>query len=299
VSHQQTETHVSINLRSCPPLLALFGTLTLSLSCGKLEDTLLSDPQRSSCTAYCEWAVACHAEAREVDSEALLASCLSATQAQETQCKDAEESGINPVSSRLMKSCVEAIDAEASANSCAPFTGDAVQINTAFAPGSCVEQSLFNSARTATAETNDELCERVSDSLCEQTTSCLEDFFNVPQSVLNELMPPALDRCLTRFDEDVTSACRDEQLYALDQEVSAKADIDVESPPEVLFSVNANRESARACLAALATIPCDELFAGELPPICAGAFSDPTVAAGAVNGFACGLEREELAAICE
>ena len=68
--------------------------------------------------------------------------------------------------------------------------------------------------------------------------------------------------------------------------------------PSLYFRVNASREAARECLSALAGLACDELFSGMLPPVCAGAFSDPAQTASVLNNFACSLEREELEPIC-
>ena len=163
--------------------------------------------------------------------------------------------------------------------------------------GRHISKHQANTVRRSTAENNDELCVRVSETLCQKSTSCLEDFFNLPTEFVEMLEPPALTQCIDRFEEEVTTVCQEEQLYAIDQEESGKADI--EDVPSVLFSVNASREAARECLAQLATLPCDELMSGDLPPVCAGAFSDPTTTASALNGFACGLEREELAPICD
>lgn len=277
--------------------LALLSLSSALISCDKITDVLLADPQRSSCTAYCEWAVSCHAEARDVDEMALMEQCLTETQARDDQCKSAETTGIDSISSKIMADCVDDIDAVA--NDCSAITGDAIEINTATAPGICLDPGLFNTARAATAESNDELCVRVSETLCTRSTSCLESFFNIPADVLGMIEPAPQEQCLTRFDEEVTTTCRDEQLYALDQDLSGKADIDAPELPDVFFSVNENREAARACLTALADLACDELFSGMLPPVCAGAFSDPTAAAGALNGFACGLGREELNSVCE
>ena len=266
----------------------------------RLEETITSDPQRSPCQAYCEWAIGCQAEAREVDNDSLLETCLTAARASESSCEEAETEGVDVLTSELFEGCVDAIDEAADADQCEAFTGNAVEINSATPPQSCLVAggiNLFNTVRRSTAENNDELCVRVSETLCQKSTSCLEDFFNLPTEFVEMLEPPALTQCIDRFEEEVTTVCQEEQLYAIDQEESGKADI--EDVPSVLFSVNASREAARECLAQLATLPCDELMSGDLPPVCAGAFSDPTTTASALNGFACGLEREELAPICD
>lgn len=282
-------------------LVLLLCTLIGLIACEKVTDSISDaingETQRSVCSAYCDWAVGCQAEAREVDRDALIETCLTETKAVNADCEKAETEGLDPLTAEAFEGCVSAIDDAATAGQCEAFTGDATELNMATPPQSCLVVGgieLFNTARIATAETNDELCGRVSETLCERSTSCLESYFNIPADFIEMLDPPAKTQCVDRFDADVTSACREEELYALDQAVSEEVET-----PDALYSVNPSREAARECLSQLATIPCDELMSGELPAVCAGAFSDPATTANALNGFACGLEREELAPLCE
>lgn len=281
------------------------------------DDILLADPQKSTCQAYCEWAVACHSEAREVNDEDLLATCLRDTQAENKRCVEMETKGIPIPLSLLYERCTDKIDSLKRSNDCGPFTGDAVEINTSTSPLECTSVAdedidVFNTARLATAESNDALCERMSKTLCERSTGCLSSEYNVPDQYLSGATPPAQERCLDRFETAVTNSCKSEGLYAIssaapttEEPVDGKADIDIDLDdvedvlPTVFFSVNPNREAARACLESLSGLACGELFSGTLPPVCAGAFSDPTEVVGAMNGFVCGLERPELAAVCE
>jgi len=289
-------------------------SLPLAASCkaplGELDDALKADPQRSPCQAYCGWASSCNAQTpgREGEGEALTARCLEATRAQNGSCVEMESEGISAATSELYASCVRAIDAEAAgADACLPFTGSALEVNAATPPADCAavayeDRDTFNVARVATAEANDALCARVSETLCARATSCLVSEFGVPEEALAALTPAPLDRCLGALEGGVTSSCVMDELYALDGglpegEADAAASPEGGAPP-VLFSVNPNREAARACLAALAALPCADLFSGALPPECAGAFSDPAAAGGALRGFGCGLERPELEAAC-
>jgi hypothetical protein len=302
---------MKLSKRTTIILTSLFIGASLLSSCGvvdAIEDAITADPQKSTCKAYCEWAIACHGAEREVDAEALLESCLTQTKAQNEQCEVMETEGINEVSSALYKDCTDAIDAKKTANDCSPFTGNAVDINSSTVPTECApvaandDIDVFNAARLATAESNDQLCDRVSITLCQRSTACLVDEYNIPQSVLDAFMPSAQEQCVTLFDENVTTECRNDDLYSISSEMSDnKADLPSSESalPSVLFSVNASRESARACLAALAQLPCDELFSGQVPPVCAGAFSDPIAAGSTLSSFACGLERDELASVCE
>ena len=279
----------------------------LSLSCkdalNEVTDALNADPQRSTCQAYCDWAATCNAQTpgREGEREALVASCLTATRAENGDCARMETEGINPASAELYSSCVGAIDARAAEEgSCAPFIGTAMEVNAALPPAACAavatdDLNTFNAARVATAEPNEALCERVSATLCTRATACLVSEFSVPEEALAALMPAPLDRCVTTMGEGVTSSCVMEELYALDAPVEGTP---AEGAPSVLFSANPSREAARACLSALASLSCADLFSGTLPPVCAGAFSDPVSAAGALRGFGCGLERPELEMVC-
>ena len=288
--------------------LLLPSLLLVSFACEDLvDDVLLADPQRSTCEAYCEWAISCHSQARDLDETAALEKCLSETRAQNDQCRVMETEGINKLQSSFYEDCTDAIDAKRTGGDCTPFTGNVLEVNSALAPSECLtvaneDLDVFNAARVATAESNDSLCERVSTTLCQRSTSCLVDEYNVPSDYIDTLDPPALERCLTQFEESVTSSCREEGLYDLSNDANKKdfADSDAEDLiPDVLYSINPNREAARACLAELEQLACGDLFGSDLPPECAGAFSDPLAAASSLNGFVCGLERDELAGICQ
>ena len=202
-------------------LLAAFGAFVSA--CGladSIENAVTADPQKSTCRAYCEWAVSCHSAERDIDAEAVLATCLTQTQAKNSDCEVMEEDGINKLSSELYKSCTDEIDAKKEANDCSAFTGNVVEkINNSLAPTACLsvptkDIDSFNVARLSTEESNDELCERVSVTLCEKSTSCFMTEYAIPEEILNELNPTALEQCVTQFDESVTSACQEDELYS-------------------------------------------------------------------------------------
>ena len=301
----------SIYLCLIIPIFVSQGFLGCEKVADSLNETLNADPQRSTCQAYCEWAIACHAQARNIDPEATLADCLSRTHTVNEECEIMETEGINKLSAGLYESCTDAIDAERVGNRCGPFTGDAVEVNTSTPPVDCASVAsddidVFNTARIATAETNDALCERVSVTLCQRSTSCLIDEYNLPESFLEELMPSLEDQCTAQFEEDVTSTCREDALYDISSEESdapeMEADADTseleDATPSVFLSVNVSREAALSCLLSLAELACDDIFGADLPPACAGAFSDPANTANVLNTFACGLDRPELEPIC-
>ena len=87
--------------------------LCLLLSgCDTVSDAVTSEPSKSVCTAYCEWAAACNSTARESDEMALFESCLATTQAQDPDCQVMESEGLNKVSHAINQSCVESIEEE-------------------------------------------------------------------------------------------------------------------------------------------------------------------------------------------
>ena len=287
-------------------LMTLISVVTLTTilsACGvvdSIEDAVNADPQRSTCQAYCEWATACHSQSRTLDEEATLTACLESTRAANDDCTTLETEGVNRASAELYQSCTEAIDAERAMMNCDPFTGNAVAVNTSLPPAACVavigsDSEVFNAARIATAESNDELCERMSRTLCNRSTQCFTDEYNISQNILDELTPPADEQCLTQFEESVTSACRNDGLYSISSDNREKLQ---EISENVAFNINASREAARACLNSLEEIACGELFSGELPPVCVGAFSDPATTANVLSNFACGLDQPELEPIC-
>ena len=291
------------------------SALCLLLSgCDTVSDAVTSEPSKSVCTAYCEWAAACNSTARESDEMALFESCLATTQAQDPDCQVMESEGLNKVSHAINQSCVESIEEERMANRCDVFTGSDVEFNQGRPPLSCATNfSLFNTARASTAEQNDPMCTRVSVSLCTRTATCIAEQ-GVANDVLNRVYgdDPAAT-CAERLNV-TTEACQMEERYELltgddatvlvgsltgfeaDESSSGGAEA---SEMSSLIAIGPSRAAAERCLAALDELPCDQLISGMLPPICAGAVVNPVDTALAVKDFVCELDRPEFEMLCD
>lgn len=232
-----------------------------------------SEPSTSYCEAVCDNAVSCHEAERTVDSEALMADCLAATEALDENCAKATNGELNPATAKLNDGCVTSIQDQA--GECDPFTGRIDDQATATTTAKCVTyntdaQKVYDAARDATAETNEELCNRFPDSFCDLTASCLEEQLGADLAdIAAQLGYSAFDRCISQL-ESSTQTCESDNEYA---------------PEESLTDVNTSRQGARECLAEFEAITCDDLFGGNyqaFDPGCALAVADPTAYFGTI-----------------
>lgn len=242
------------------PLAMILASAALA-ACGTGE------PTRSYCEALCDWAVPCHGAERTLDEAAALDACLAATRASDDSCAKAEDGSIDPASKQLLETCVAAVDEAAAAGECDPYTGSIDELKTGAPPAECLGQgadavATFEAAREATIETNDQLCQRFTDTFCERTEQCiLGDFAGeIPDEVITAMGGTPFELCVQRLEPVTTADCRSEQTFA---------------PEASLDDVNTQRQSARECLRDFSTISCEDLFAGELSEVCAGSFTDP------------------------
>ena len=230
-----------------------------------------SEPQTSYCEALCDWAVECHAADRDVDAAALQAECIAATEASDPSCADAA-SGLGPADAKLTSECTDAIAAQQTAGECAAFTGRIDEQAQELAPAECVSQGTgaqdtFDAARDATAEGNDEMCERFADTFCQATDVCVRAELGAEVDAIIEAVGYSpYESCRTKTDSN-TQACLAEAQYA---------------PGESITDPNAQREFARECLGDFDSVTCDQLLGGQLSPTCAGALEDPTAYTGAL-----------------
>jgi hypothetical protein len=229
-----------------------------------------SEPQRSYCEAVCDWAVGCVSVEREVDLEAMRASCVSAAEAVDPACADASAGALDPLTSEALSACTEAIDASASAGECDGFTGSIDDIKTATTAPECASegaaaQEVITAAQSSTAETNEELCTRFSESFCLKAESCiLGDYAGeIPQEAIDAAGGTPYDLCVAGVSA-ITNECVSSDRYA---------------PEESLDDVNLARQAARECLIGFDALTCDEIFSGEMPELCAGSFSSTEDAA--------------------
>jgi hypothetical protein len=223
------------------------------------------EPQPSYCEAVCDWAVSCAATEREVDEAALLETCLADARAADPTCADAEAGKINAATRKLLTTCTDAIDAAAGAGECDGFVGSVDDQKTATTPKECAtlgadSQSTFEAARTATAETNEELCARFTETICVKLDECvLGDLGgSIPDAVVTAMGGTPLEICIQRLDPLLTAECVASGLYA---------------PEESLTDVNTARQGARECLVGFSETTCEDLYAGSFAPECGAAFT--------------------------
>jgi hypothetical protein len=238
------------------PLVAI----ALLAGCDKLK----GGAQTSYCEAVCDWAVSCTELEREIDREAEMAECLSATQAADSACADAENGDLNAADSTLLTECTDAIESSSAAGDCDAFTGNYAEQEASTTPAECASQggtdsqATLDAAQGSTAETNEEMCERFSTTFCEKVDECL-------QAKLGEGYTTAVEATGT----DPVAMCEDKVAF---QTTSCSSDgLYNESEGA---DVNTARETARECLGDLTTADCDALLSGNVPATCAGAFTD-------------------------
>jgi len=235
---------------------SLIGVLLLA--CG-------GEPTRSVCDASCDLAVSCHEAERDIDVEARRTACLEATQAENDSCAKAADGKLDPATKKVNDECVAALDAQADGGECDQFTPiyevDVVP-ELATPPAACgTYTGTIEAAQESTEETNEELCERFSNTYCGRTEECvIETVFGdsaIPQDVLDAVGLNPTELCLEKL-EPLTASCKD-GLY---------------EPADGATDVNTTREAARTCLSVLSDIACDGITGGsEMPEECAAALN--------------------------
>ncbi len=241
------------------PTLGVLAALTF-LSC-------TGEPVRSTCEAYCDWAVTCHETERPIDADVRRQMCLEATRARDATCAKAEDGTIDPATKELTQPCVDAIDAATSASECEGFVGTIDQIKASTPPAECVTAggdtlAAWEDTRESTQETGQELCTRFAETYCGRAEECILGDFQVPQAVIDEIGTP-FDICVNQLKSAFTDDCAANDLYA------GEASID---------DLNATRQAARECLRDFSAVSCEALSSGDpeqLPEFCAGAFTTP------------------------
>ena len=243
----------------------------------QLDDKIGGDPQTSYCEALCDWASGCEADARGADAAALNASCLESTEAVNEDCARAAD-GLNPADSELLTKCTDAIDAKASAGECDGFTGKAEDW-VATTPPECATadatQDTFKSAREAVAETNDEMCDRMSVSICDKIGDCvLGDAGDIIDEKLTEFGFSTVTEYCVQLPGISTwvGTCKSNSLYDYDPQ-------------------NPSRLTAVSCMESFVNAQCSELYSGDFftdqdNAACAGAFDNPADIISALSGLA-------------
>lgn len=223
-------------------------------------------PARSYCEALCDWAVTCQSTTHGIDPAALTETCLAATRGEDPTCEKAESGTLDGASRAFLEPCVNAIDKNADELSCAGFVGSFDDIKASVPPVECATQggdylSTYTQAQISTAETGEELCNRFTDTVCQQAEQCIfGESTALPPGAVTGLGGTPYDLCVERVTTAFTSSCISAELWKED---------------EKFLDVNLAREAARACLPTISRMDCDDLFAAPpvLAPECAGAFT--------------------------
>ena len=219
----------------------------------------------SYCEALCDWAVPCAAAEREVDEASLRQQCLDATHAIDSTCADAEAGDVNEADAAAINTCVDAIEEEAAAGECGPWTGSYDEVATATTPADCAgmgadAQEVFDAAQDGSAESNEELCTRMTHEYCVTLEECvLGEIYDgeIPEDLIKALGGTPVELCESRLS-GITDGCIADDLYA---------------PEESRTDINTTRQAARECLDALGELSCSQLISGDVPQVCSAAFT--------------------------
>ena len=259
-------------------LLCLGAFALVAAACDEVADELGAGPQQSYCEALCVKAIACNAEERTIDEAALDAACRTETHAANPGCADAEsDPGLDPASSEALASCTDAV----ADLGCDGFTGRLDALVQALPPTACgtegeAARATFEAARHATFEGNDELCDRRMATFCGRLTECLAAEFGtggIPEDAIAAIGFEPNARCL-EANQGLTDSCKADQLYA--------PEASLVDPQEA----NTARQAARECVKGLGTVACDPLLGGQVPELCAGAFTSTEESASLATSLA-------------
>ena len=246
--------------------LAALSVIAFASSCDSVEEALEAGPQTSYCTALCDWAVACAEDERAIeDADAVYADCLEATYAADSSCAEADEGTLDVASATALTACTDALEDASSEGECGGHTGSIDDIKAGTTVPECAAQgadaqAVYDASRDSTAESSDELCDRYTLTFCESLDECVVGEVysgDIPQEVVDELGGTPVDLCVAGLSA-ITDQCKSDSLY------EPEAEID---------DLNTARQGARECLNGIVELTCDELFSGEVPKLCAAAFS--------------------------
>ncbi len=197
----------------------LTGVVLFSTGCDKLL-AALEGGGPSYCEALCDWAVPCGAEESSLSLEKMEAQCDEYTHDADPTCLDAEKGNLNAVENLALNECTE----ELGSMTCDDLTGkdatppaecfligglpDVPDLSDVTKIGSDTPYGTFNAARYAVMGTGDELCDDITEMMCEKFISCSPDYESGA-----ELKDEAMDRCRSSLSS-FTGSCKSEGLYA-------------------------------------------------------------------------------------
>jgi len=222
------------------------------------------EPVTSYCEAMCDHVVSCSADERAIDEDAVRADCLTDTRAADPSCAEAESGELGAVGKEALKGCVAALQDATDAGECDDITGRIDDLKVGTAPSECAStgtnvQKVYDAARDAATEDNEQLCTRFTETFCTRLDECvIADLGTIPQAVTDELGTP-FEHCLSGLDTQ-TQTCTDNDLYGAEESVD---------------DLNTARQGARECLKDFTIITCEALMGGDMQesPECAASFS--------------------------
>ena len=188
-------------------------------------DSIGSGPQTSYCEAVCDWVVDCAEASRAQSAADMMDECLAVTRASDTDCDAAEGGELSIDQSLILTECTD----DLSEMSCDGLTGSEFEVAAGRPPVvSCIAAyggvgdvsslnfsdpatvadigvvATYNAARNSGLKTGEELCEHVTESLCEALSGC-----GPGSDTIEEVF---LDGCRSGLDA-FESQCKANGLY--------------------------------------------------------------------------------------
>jgi hypothetical protein len=229
----------------------------------KIADALEGGPQTSYCESLCDWATDCASGESSLSEDEMMSRCSEATHELDSICKDAEKGNLGPDEILANNECVGDVDTM----SCAGLTGGEVEVMAGTPPLATCGGAYgllasdpegvyhtYNAARNAVLVTGSELCQEITESLCDSLIGCVPGSEDTPEA--REL---AMEQCMDTMN-GFNSSCKSEGLY--DQDLP--------------IDYNIPRGFAKSCVEALDASDslCEPGDWGDVLE-CAGAFWDP------------------------
>jgi hypothetical protein len=222
---------------------------------------------QSYCQSLCDWAVECAAASRDIDEAAMMQSCLAATSSASGSCAEYDDGNMSKADELILADCNADIATKQAEGDCGAFTGTVAEAELSTPPATCNgldgAQDAFDAAQSSVLEGSAEMCVRVADTFCSKMSECIDI---TPGFEADAVDSVPYDACMAALDGQV-SDCISSDTYAPDP-------------------TNTQRAAADECLASFDDVTCDDVFSGQMPAVCAGAFVDPTDYAGTIYDIA-------------
>ena len=224
------------NLKWNAPVMAALMATAMSgcKAVDKLKDALDGEPQTSYCESLCDWAVDCAEGESSLSADEMMEACLEATRDSDPECANAERGGLSVEDSLTLTECTNAVEAM----DCNGLTGSETQVTSGrppdlqcsvlyggfdgvdsidFSEPESIPASLadirtyetYNEARNAVMKTGDELCDDVSEGICDALVGCAADATDMEDTEAADLL---MEQCLNAFN-GFTTKCKENGLY--------------------------------------------------------------------------------------